>query len=311
MADSTTPDPRSLNLYQKLAAITAEIGVVEKGGKNSEQHYNFIEYAAVAGKLRTLFGKYGVVIVPRMAKAGDQNRADITSSYGKRGVAVLIDFEFDVRNADKPDDFFIVTWTGEAADYGDKATNKAATSALKYYQMRQFNISEKGDDPDQDSPDRGDISTAPAPEHKPVTIQDAVARAAAELTRKGFDSAEKRKQVMAAIAGIEDLKELQPSHVAHIIKVVESTSGHDLQGYLDVDVTEEVPSEEPSGEPLSAQAQTLLLGWAKQASGLADRADVIAFIEEEVGKPLAQLTHADLTALKKRFKSGGDEGSAS
>lgn len=149
------PDIRSLNIYQKLAAITADIGVVEKGGKNQEQKYNFIEYAAVAGKLRTLFGKYGVIMVPRMAKFADQERKEITSKYGAKGLAVMIDFEFDVINADKPDDKFTVTWSGEAADYGDKATNKAATSAIKYYQMRQFNISEQGDDPDHESPDLG------------------------------------------------------------------------------------------------------------------------------------------------------------
>jgi hypothetical protein len=187
MADTKEPEARNvLNIYQKLAAITAEIGQVEKGGKNREQGYAFIEYAAVAGKLRTLFGKYGVVMVPRMAKTEAQQRVELISARGAKGLAVLIDFEFEVINADKPDDKFTVTWSGEAADYGDKATNKAATSAIKYYQMRQFNISEQGDDPDHESPDRGSVSgksepSRPTPPPKPYQ-QAQLAKAPAEPT---------------------------------------------------------------------------------------------------------------------------------
>lgn len=155
MAESTKP--ATLNLYQKLAAITGEIGAIKKGGTNSEQKYAFIEYAAVAGELRGLFAKHGVIIVPRMQQTIKQHRVEVLSKYDAKGTAVLVDMTFTVVNADAPDDKFTVTWTGEAIDFGDKATNKAATSALKYYLMRQFNISEKGDDPDAVSPDRGAV----------------------------------------------------------------------------------------------------------------------------------------------------------
>lgn len=146
---------QELNLWQKLAAITGEIGKIEKTGQSSGygDRYNFIEYAAVAGRLRDLFAKYGVVIVPYMAKAAKQHRQEVTSSKGNKGEHVLIDFTFVIINADKPEEKFSVTWIGEATDFGDKATNKAATSALKYYLMRQFNISEQGDDPDAESPE--------------------------------------------------------------------------------------------------------------------------------------------------------------
>lgn len=157
---STADDYSSLNLYQKLARITGDVGVIKKGGVNREQGYGFIEYAAVAGELRTLFAKYGVVIVPRMQRASAQSRAEITSKHGAKGYHVLVDFYFNVVNADKPEDKFTVSWTGEAADFGDKAINKAATSALKYYLMRQFNISEKGDDPDESTPDISETSTS-------------------------------------------------------------------------------------------------------------------------------------------------------
>lgn len=151
MGEQTT-DTKNLNLYQKLAKITGEVGAIKKGGRNNEQKFDFIEYAAVAGELRGLFAKYNVLIVPYMQRSTKQTRTPITSKYGAQGEHVLIDFTFVVYNADDPKEKFSVTWTGEATDYGDKGTNKAATSALKYYLMRQFNISEKGEDPDGDSP---------------------------------------------------------------------------------------------------------------------------------------------------------------
>lgn len=170
MAESKSESTTGLNIYQKLAKISGEIGVVAKDGKNNEQKYAFIEYAAVAGKLRTLFAKYGVVIVPRIKS---QERTEITSKYGAKGFHTLAKLEFQVVNADDPSDHFMVEWESEAADYGDKATNKAATAALKYYEMRQFNISEKGDDSDEVTPPEiagaaGSASAKPAVGSAPV-----------------------------------------------------------------------------------------------------------------------------------------------
>lgn len=183
-------DTTKLNLYQKLAKITGDIGAIKKGGRNNEQKFDFIEYAAVAGELRGLFAKYNVLVVPYMQKSTRQTRTPVQSKYGAQGEHVLIDFTFVVYNADDPKEKFSVTWTGEATDYGDKATNKAATSALKYYLMRQFNISEKGEDPDADSPKVTDKPVAQSQE--PSTPE------AATKLQKGQITAYLRSQ------GIED-----------------------------------------------------------------------------------------------------------
>jgi hypothetical protein len=133
--EKAVKDIATLNLYQRMAAITGEIGSIAKGGENREQHYSFIEYAAVAGALRTLFSKYNVVCLPTM---GARTETEFKTPRGGVGYRVLIDFKFAFIN------------------YGDKATNKAATAALKYCLMRTFNVSEKGDeDPDMTSPQNG------------------------------------------------------------------------------------------------------------------------------------------------------------
>lgn len=187
-------ETQQLNLYQKLAKITGEIGVIAKDGNNQQQKYKYIEYETIAGKFRELFSKYGVVLIPSMV---EQERSAITTSRGSSGVSTVCHFEFTVVNADKPDDRFVVKWQGEAADYGDKATNKAATAAVKYYLMRQFNISSKGDeDPDSQTPEVVQKQQKPA-----IASVRQIVAVSKLLANKGVTSDEDRKAILGAAIG--------------------------------------------------------------------------------------------------------------
>lgn len=222
MADAKQDSLAGLNLYQKLAKITGEIGRIDKSGQSSGygDRYSFIEYAAVAGRLRDLFAKYGVIIIPRMQEAHKQHRVDIMSQKGNKGTAVLIDFYFEVINADKPDERFTVRWVGEAADYGDKATNKAATSALKYYLMRQFNVSEKGEDPDGETPEPP--ATKAAPKASNTVTKDQLAAMFATLKDKGIEDREQVKSILRNMSGIDSLSTLSRSAADNLIKQLKS-----------------------------------------------------------------------------------------
>ena len=205
-------ETQQLNLYQKLAKITGEIGVIAKDGNNQQQKYKYIEYETIAGKFRELFSKYGVVLIPSMV---EQERSAITTSRGSSGVSTVCHFEFTVVNADKPDDRFVVKWQGEAADYGDKATNKAATAAVKYYLMRQFNISSKGDeDPDSQTPE------VAQKQQKPVmaSVRQIVV-VSKRLAAKGVTSDEDRKAILGVAIGGKGAT-LDPSKVT-VVKLKE------------------------------------------------------------------------------------------
>lgn len=219
MSKNTEGDKSHLNLYQKLAAIGGEIGVVKKGGKNTEQHYDFIEYAAVAGKLRSLFADYGIVIIPGMPKAAEHIRQEITTKYGTKGVLTMVDMTFEIINADDPSERFEVTWVGEAADYGDKATNKAATAALKYYMMRQFNISEKGDDPDAESPEVSSTTRAAAkqPTNGPMTDRQR-AMIFALMRQQGIEDSNEQKAIYHLNIGVPEGTEVTAQHASAFIK---------------------------------------------------------------------------------------------
>lgn len=187
-------ETQQLNLYQKLAKITGEIGVIAKDGNNQQQKYKYIEYETIAGKFRELFSKYGVVLIPSMV---EQERSASTTSRGSSCVSTVCRFEFTVVNADKPDDRFVVKWQGEAADCSDKATNKAATAAVKYYLMRQFNISSKGDeDPDSQTPEVATKQQKPA-----MASVRQITAVSKLLANKGVTNGDDRKAILGAAVG--------------------------------------------------------------------------------------------------------------
>lgn len=242
-------ETQQLNLYQKLAKITGEIGVIAKDGNNQQQKYKYIEYETIAGKFRELFSKYGVVLIPSMV---EQERSAITTSRGSSGVSTVCHFEFTVVNADKPDDRFVVKWQGEAADYGDKATNKAATAAVKYYLMRQFNISSKGDeDPDSQTPE------VTAKQQKPAmaSVRQIVA-VSKLLASKGVTSDEDRKAILgAAIGGKGAVLDPNKVTVVKLTQVANRIKGATLEQLLaSIDKKPEQPTPDEFDAPVDFSA---------------------------------------------------------
>lgn len=158
---TTEKSQKTLSLAAKIAAISKDLGAIKKGGHNKEQHYDFIEYAAVSGKIRELLDKHGVAIIPKVV---DYERDDVKSGSGKTGYHYTLKMHFTVINADFPDEVIESDWLGESTDWGDKGVNKAETSGTKYFYMRLFNISEKGDaDNETDAQDNSAKESKPAP----------------------------------------------------------------------------------------------------------------------------------------------------
>ena len=140
----------SMSLATKLATIGRKIGAVDKKGMNTQQKYNFIEYSEVASRVRTLFDEYHVIIIPEVV---DVKFDEVTNKYGGKGYHYILTMDFTIVNGDNAEDRECMSWLGEATDYGDKGINKAETAGTKYFLMRLFNISEKGDDdPDKTTP---------------------------------------------------------------------------------------------------------------------------------------------------------------
>jgi hypothetical protein len=138
----TQETKKPMSLASKLAAIGKEIGAVDKSGKNAQQNYNYIEYGVVAGRIRELFDKYHMVIVPSVENV---NQDEVANKYGGKGYHYLLEMSFTIVNGEDVEDKMVSKWVGEATDYGDKGINKAETAGTKYFLMRLFNVSEKGE----------------------------------------------------------------------------------------------------------------------------------------------------------------------
>lgn len=155
MSEKTTEQPvQKTNLYQRLLAITDEIGKIEKTGRNTMQNYAFIEQAQVVASLRPLLVKHGVFILPEITNR-EMNRFEVKRGNGKDGVDIHVTVKgmYTLVNVDNPEDQLSLEWdAGEAIDSSDKATNKAVTANNKTFLMKLFNISDK-DDADNDSPE--------------------------------------------------------------------------------------------------------------------------------------------------------------
>jgi hypothetical protein len=157
-------DTASMTLWQKIAAISKEVGHIEKTGKNAHFNYNFIEHSTVVATLRPILDQYGVTI--------DLEALDATFTPGDRSTRVLLHMRYTVTNADKPEETFNRLWVSEAMDQQDKGINKALTAAEKNVFMKLFHISDV--DPDSDEGNQPQEKAkprqqAPIPAARPVT----------------------------------------------------------------------------------------------------------------------------------------------
>lgn len=182
-----------MSLAAKLAAIGKEIGAVDKSGRNTQQNYAYIEYGVVAGRIRELFDKYHIIIVPSVDNV---QQDEITNKYGGKGYHYILTMTFLLINGDDNEDREVASWAGEASDYGDKGINKAETAGTKYFLMRLFNVSEKGDeDADKITPPEM-VETISAP-------------------KKGFPSHHSKAEIDEAkvrLAAVKDLQELKAEY---------------------------------------------------------------------------------------------------
>jgi hypothetical protein len=125
----------SLNLWQKLAAISKEVGHIDKTGKNSHFNYAFMEHSQVVATLRPIMDEYGVVV--------DFEAMDATFTDTGKSFRVLLHMKYTVTNADKPSEHFERLWVSEAMDQQDKGINKALTAAEKNVFAKLFHLSDR------------------------------------------------------------------------------------------------------------------------------------------------------------------------
>lgn len=149
-----------MNIYQRIHAVSDEIGTIAKRGKNKFHNYDYATEADFVHALRPLLKKYGLVIIPSVGKPTIQ-------SIGEKGdMLATAEVQFTIVNIDNPSETAVATVLGQGTDKTDKAVYKLMTGAKKYFAALTFFVA-TGDDPEDDgpNPNRRSVSakSKPAP----------------------------------------------------------------------------------------------------------------------------------------------------
>ena len=162
----------ALNIYQRMAAITAELQTVAKNlnvetGKG--KGYKAVSERDVIDAVKPLEAKHGVYSYPASRRVLESAALESENEYNGRATKKTTFFErietvYRFVNTDDPTDFIETTTFAEGIDSQDKGSGKAMTYADKYALMKAYKIS-TGDDPDQTASEDVNYTrkAAPAP----------------------------------------------------------------------------------------------------------------------------------------------------
>lgn len=144
-----------MNIYEKLAAITAELNAVAKNlrvgeGRNS---YKAVGEADVLAAVKPLEAKYKVYSYPAERKIVDSDVITVKKVYnGQESETskfyMRLETVYRFVNTEDPEDYCEITTYGDGIDAGDKAPGKAMTYGDKYALLKAYKVI-TGDDPDQ------------------------------------------------------------------------------------------------------------------------------------------------------------------
>lgn len=141
-------------IVSALNACMADVGAIGKSSKMTDgpAKYTYRSIEAIMPAVHAAFIRHGVVATPKVI---DSHYQDITSKSGTRGVHCVLTVEWTFTHTDQSN--VVAITVGEAADWSDKASNKAMTAAQKYAYVQVLCIPTEGllDEQDAERPDIG------------------------------------------------------------------------------------------------------------------------------------------------------------
>jgi len=151
------------NIYQRMAAITAELQTVAKNlmvetGKG--KGYKAVSERDIIDAVKPLEAKYGVYSFPAHRETTDAEMLETETQYGKKTTFYSrIKTVYRFVNIDDPQDYIDTEVFSVGIDSQDKGDGKAMTYGDKYALMKAYKIS-TGDDPDQTASEDTDYRKA-------------------------------------------------------------------------------------------------------------------------------------------------------
>lgn len=145
METNTSP----LMVYSAIAKVMSDLAKagISKSRKNVVQGYAFRGIDEVYNALSPFLATRGLVIIPSFSNRGQVERV---TAKGGALFYVTVEGTFTLVSVEDGSQVVAGPFFGEAMDSGDKATNKAMSTAYKYMAMEVFCIPTEGDN-DADS----------------------------------------------------------------------------------------------------------------------------------------------------------------
>lgn len=141
-----------MNVYQKMAAITAELQTVAKNltvQQTKTSSYKAVSERDILDAVKPLEAKFGIYSYPASRQVIESNLLETESNYGKKTTFMTrIETVYRFVNIEDPKEFIETTVFSEGIDSQDKGSGKAMTYGDKYALMKAYKIS-TGEDPDQ------------------------------------------------------------------------------------------------------------------------------------------------------------------
>jgi hypothetical protein len=152
---------KEMNIFQKMAAITAELKAVEKDltvQTTKTSSYKAVSERGILDAVKPLEEKYGVYSYPVSREVLESNLIQNESVYEDRNGSktttpktsymTRIKTVYRFVNVDNKEDWIETTTFAEGIDSQDKGSGKAMTYADKYALMKAYKIS-TGEDVDE------------------------------------------------------------------------------------------------------------------------------------------------------------------
>jgi hypothetical protein len=122
-------------IFQTINNVLKDVTAIGKDKKNTQQGYSFRGIDDLYNELHGLFAKHGLFFTSELVGSLREER---TSKSGGATIYSIIDIKFTFYALDGSSVSSVMR--GEAMDSGDKASNKAASAALKYALLQLFMI---------------------------------------------------------------------------------------------------------------------------------------------------------------------------
>lgn len=122
-------------IYKAMSNVYSKVDAIKKDQMNKIQGFKFRGIDDVFNSLHKIFSEEEIFVLPTVL---DSKREQIESKTGSKGYSVVSKIKYTFYAVDGS--FVESVVEGEGADYGDKATSKSQSMAIKYLLLHSFMI---------------------------------------------------------------------------------------------------------------------------------------------------------------------------